>query len=234
MEERAKQKAREVLSNEENFKRDVHPKAVASTTLKQQNDENGLMKKLSSHPTLSLDLRDSELNNGDVIDTPSSSWNQSNDEFSEHQQQLFKNWLNYILKPTTELQVEFQDATNVSTNVVNTTKQKILSENLEKARLNATALYNSQEFLYIRTALAAEISRGALSIRTDQDVFADISLRNQMIDLLLSYSPSWLRLGLETIFQEKLCIKDLLQSFHEKCKSRQLLGLLPLDSQKVL
>ena len=142
-----------------------------------------------------------------------SMWNQSNDEFSEKQCQVFTNWLNHILKPMSDVQVEFHSATDNPSHVVNPKKRTILSQKLEKARLSANDLYHSREFSHIRTALAAEIARGALSIRTDRDIFADISLRNQMIDVLLSYSPTWLRVGLETIFQEKLSIKDLLQNF---------------------
>jgi len=156
-----------------------------------------------------------------------------NDDFSLKQCQFFTNWLNYIFKPMNDLQAEFYEATDTPSNLANRQKMNLHSPKLERARINANTMFHSPEFLYIRTTLAAEIARGSLSIRSDRDVFADIGLRNQMIDLLLCYSPSWLRLGLETIFQEKISIRDLLNSFNDQCQSRQSLGLLNLESQKV-
>jgi len=77
----------------------------------------------------------------------------------------------------------------------------------------------------MRRAIEGEILSDRISIRSDRDVLADVTLRSQLISLLLSYSTPWLRLGLETIFGEVVTMENLLKSLKEKSAVRQSLGI---------
>lgn len=54
----------------------------------------------------------------------------------------------------------------------------------------------------IREKIRSEIGRGRLLLREDRDLHANLSIRDQILNLLFSYSTPWLRMGLETLFGE--------------------------------
>jgi abnormal spindle-like microcephaly-associated protein len=235
LEERAKQKVKQLVYERENY----HFDAVTTSSPQPNSSKKCHPLQVSQATTThSPKLNVLTDNLEDVIaqvhvEPRSVSRNDTNHAASDRQCQVFSNWLNHILKPVTDLQLEYQHAVNACSSRSGDIVQPFFGDHQEYARYNANSLFNSSEFLHIRTALATEIARGTLAIRSDRDVFADVSLRGQMLDMLLSYSPAWLRLGLETIFQEKLSMKNLLRNFYDQCHSRQSLGLLPLESQKV-
>jgi hypothetical protein len=55
--------------------------------------------------------------------------------------------------------------------------------------------------LYV-CACKQEVEQGRLSVRADTDMYSDVGIRQGVIDLLMSYHPAWLRLGLETVAGE--------------------------------
>ena len=44
------------------------------------------------------------------------------------------------------------------------------------------------------------MAAGRLAIRDDRNPRADVGLRDAIAELLLSYAPAWLRLGLEVLY----------------------------------
>jgi hypothetical protein len=160
-------------------------------------------------------------NDKDVVESQSCRLKQSNHEITISEKHQVTNLVESRHNPTNE-----------------ETSNTVISQQLEEtAHLNISIIvkYNCPVFLLIRTDLANSIAKGALSIRTNEDVFAVIKLREQMLGLLLSYSLPWLWLGLETVFQKHISIEDMLDNFNDPCRSqrRQLIGLHSLDSQKV-
>lgn len=73
----------------------------------------------------------------------------------------------------------------------------------------AKRLYNGDIMLTIRNRIESEIKKEKISIRIDRDLYADLSLRRQITDLILSYNHSWLHLGLETVFNEVIDVEPV-------------------------
>ena len=50
--------------------------------------------------------------------------------------------------------------------------------------------------------LDKEVANKKLKVRTDRELYADLGLRSEIIEMMMSYHPVWLRLGLETVYGE--------------------------------
>lgn len=159
------------------------------------------LKKSGQTPAVKSHSRPDNLN-----DNNSSSHNNKNDEWAEKQVQTFTSWLNYLFYPTEDTsRVErssHDGGTAESAIVARTALRSLVShQRLAQGRLAATNLYqHDPELVRLKKIVAAEIARGRIALRTDRDLYANLSHRDKITSLLLSYSTPWLRLGLETIF----------------------------------
>lgn len=126
------------------------------------------------------------------------------DDWADKQCEFFKNWLNFTLLPQEEQEhgLDNVEAGNADSRAA----LRILKihQSLGEARYKSLGVYTGGEMKAIRNAIDSEIGRGRLSIRPEFNLYADVTLRKQLLHLLLSYSTPWLRLGLETMFGEAI------------------------------
>jgi hypothetical protein len=125
------------------------------------------------------------------------------EDWAEKQCETFSNWLNYTFQPSEERdhQVTLEDGRTQDRVGLRTL---VLHQRMAQARTKALEVFHSQEMSKVRKVILSEISRGRLAIRKDRDMYADLTLRNEITSLLLSYKTPWLRLGLETLFGESI------------------------------
>ncbi len=111
--------------------------------------------------------------------TTSADEKKNKEAWASQQEETFTTFLNYILCPPDEAD----------------TLQ--WHQRYAKARLKARAVFVSMSTT--RDTLHSEISTGRVTIRTDKDIHADLTVRAEVMELLCSFQPQWLRLGLETM-----------------------------------
>jgi CAMSAP CH domain len=137
-----------------------------------------------------------------VEHTSSHAANLQNEEWSEKLCDIFTQWLNLMLQPT------IIDADSYAMDNPSAMRTLRAHQQMTSTRLKALQLFNDQPMRHARDALRQEIRSGKLSLRKDQNLAANLSLRDQVISLLFQYSTPWLRLGLETIFGEAILPHD--------------------------
>ena len=81
---------------------------------------------------------------------------------------------------------------------------KVLLQKQRQAQVRHRAfeIFHSQELSSIRYALDKEVAEEKLKVRTDRELYADLGLRSEIIEMMMSYNPVWLRLGLEITYGE--------------------------------
>ena len=82
---------------------------------------------------------------------------------------------------------------------------KVLLQNSDKRKFDierTVFFFHSQELSSIRYALDKEVAEEKLKVRTDRELYADLGLRSEIIEMMMSYNPVWLRLGLEITYGE--------------------------------
>lgn len=126
------------------------------------------------------------------------------DDWSEKQCHSFTQWLNYTFEPTEEMDV---DETDLSLDRV-ALRSLVVHRRMANARSAAMSVYKGSEMTKTRKAIALEIHKKRISIRKDRNLHADLTIRNQVMTLLFSYSIPWLRLGLETLYGESIAPYD--------------------------
>ncbi|VVD04540.1 unnamed protein product [Leptidea sinapis] len=133
----------------------------------------------------------------------------------------FKRWLNYILTPA-DLESNVDQKIDVGKAWIENrnkevptapTKEKVCSayhnsKRLENVRKIARNLLKSPEISQVFTKLTAQIDKKLLAIRDDRNLHLDIGLQKMIMELLLSYNPLWLRIGLEAIYGIVLPLKS--------------------------
>ena len=174
-------------------------------------------------------------------------WMVYNDAFAEKQCEAYTVWLNYILKSQEEIvsgsssrndsqmqQPQMDDNGEKDETDDNPTLRSLF---IERRRMQATQraiqFFNGHEMKSIRKVLKMEVISKRLSMRSDHDVLANVNLRSQMISLLLSYSTPWLKLGLETLFDEKITLTMATKSIEKTLKIRKSLGISSSKSKMV-
>ncbi|KAI8483826.1 hypothetical protein Bbelb_384840 [Branchiostoma belcheri] len=132
------------------------------------------------------------------------------ERWMQKQERAFIQWLNFILIPNT---MEPQLCQNVTVPgrmpAVSTDQQLRMREyavlcNLNSVRRAACLLFQSEPVARVLQRVEEEVETGRLRVRDDRHLHADQGIRQQILDMLLSYNPVWLRVGLETIFGEVL------------------------------
>ena len=130
--------------------------------------------------------------------------------WADQQCAAFAEWLNYMFQPSEDHDHEsalqnFEDGRlNAHSLDRAALRTLILHRRIAQARMKSMALYRGNDMQTTHNVIASEIRKGRLALRPDQDLFADLTLRDQITSLLLSYSTPWLRLGLEAIFDEPI------------------------------
>lgn len=126
----------------------------------------------------------------------------------------FKRWFNYILTPPADLDSNIENKVDFGKAWIENrnkeipaapTKEQVSSKyhnssRLEKVRRAAVNLLKSPEITIVLQKLNAQIEKKLIAIRNDKNLHLDVGLQKIIMELLLSYNPLWLRIGLETIY----------------------------------
>ncbi|CAH0719484.1 unnamed protein product, partial [Brenthis ino] len=134
----------------------------------------------------------------------------------------FKRWLNYILTPPADLDSNVEQKIDVGKAWIENrnkevpaapTKEQVSSiyhnsQRLESLRRSARALLLSPEISQVFMKLNVQIEKKLITIRTDRNLHLDVGLQKIIMELLLSYNPLWLRIGLEAIYGLVLPLKS--------------------------
>ncbi|KAJ7339429.1 hypothetical protein OS493_005827 [Desmophyllum pertusum] len=136
----------------------------------------------------------------------------------------FTKWLNFVLTPHDVTDSNAQADSNKGNVVLGGAKdvkksqplaptREVLSfraytarRKMARLRRCACLLYQSEPLGHIIRKIEAEVENGRLAIRPDKKLHADLGIKRQVVDMILSYNTLWLRIGLETIFGEILPI----------------------------
>ncbi|XP_076455078.1 uncharacterized protein LOC143289805 [Babylonia areolata] len=148
------------------------------------------------------------------------------ERWQDKQERGFVHWLNFVLTPadeyvlaTTKTKVDARTiafdgtAHQVAPPRLAPTKE-VLSfrayaarRRLNHLRRASCHLFQSEAVVRVVCRLETEVERRRLAVRTDRMVHADTGLKQKILDLLLSYNPLWLRIGLETVYGEVLPVQ---------------------------
>eukprot|EP00505_MAST-04D_sp_SCG-Rhode-Island_P003792 Stramenopile-MAST_4_protein_3792 len=71
-----------------------------------------------------------------------------------------------------------------------------------KIRHLAFKMYHTGTMNEVNYMIDKEVAEEKLRVRTDRELYADLGLRSEIVGMMLSYNPIWLRLGLETTYGE--------------------------------
>nr|XP_023013304.1 protein abnormal spindle [Leptinotarsa decemlineata] len=140
-----------------------------------------------------------------------------NNEWIDQQEKDFKKWLNSLLTPPEELSSEERviDVAKVwqeckKREVDSAPTKEVISskyhtnKKLNNLRETAQILFKSREISKVLCKVMQAVDAGKLNIRKDKDVHLNLSLKSEIITILLSYNSLWLRIGLETIYNEEI------------------------------
>ena len=140
------------------------------------------------------------------------------DDWAEKQCESITKWLNYTFHPTEDKDHSDDGARNNDQQVETKPEEErlalrtlVLHQRLAQARLKGYQVFHSDKMQSIRNVILSEIQRGRISVRQDRDMYADLTMRRQIVQLLFSYSTPWLRLGLETLFGEIILPEEAAQ-----------------------
>ncbi|VDI49418.1 abnormal spindle-like microcephaly-associated protein [Mytilus galloprovincialis] len=145
------------------------------------------------------------------------------ERWMQKQERGFVHWLNFVLTPpdeyqqTTKVKVDAGSlcVDNNRNNVKLAPTREVLSfraysqhRRLNQLRRAACKLFQSQEVVHVVQKVEVEVESDRLYIRKDRKVHADLGLKQAILDMLLSFNPLWLRIGLETTFGEMIMIQN--------------------------
>ncbi|XP_060528096.1 protein abnormal spindle isoform X2 [Cylas formicarius] len=145
------------------------------------------------------------------------------DEWLERQQENFRKWLNVLLTPPEELLAQtdeidvakiWQDCKKAES-IADAPSRESLSlsahhsnSKLDALRKQARAVFKSERVCSALYKVCLAVDSDKLSIRDDKDIHLNLRLKADVTALILSYNPLWLRLGLETIYDEVLPLRS--------------------------
>lgn len=131
------------------------------------------------------------------------------DDWAGKQCDTFVSWLNYTFQPD-------DDEDDCCPTQQTGLRALVIHRRLAQVRFRAADLFQGDVMRTVRNIVQSEISRGRLTIRSDRDLYADLNLRKQVTNLLLSYTTPWLRLGLEVMFGECIITESLQNQSDDK------------------
>lgn len=142
------------------------------------------------------------------------------EEWLDEQEKNFTKWLNALLTPPAELsaknEVDVAKIWQVCTKKevpLAPTKETVsfcyhTNNKLDKLRQAARQLFYSKDMSTVLQKVCTAVDSGKLSIREDKNVHLNLKLKSEIVALILGYNPLWLRLGLETIYNEIIPLKS--------------------------
>ncbi|XP_066153671.1 protein abnormal spindle [Euwallacea fornicatus] len=155
-----------------------------------------------------------------IVDPFMSSAIYVDEEWIDKQEKNFTKWLNALLTPPEELSAKVEvDVARVwqectKKEVLGAPSKEIISlkyhtnAKLDNLRRLAQELLISKEISSVCEKVCASIEAGRLQIREDKDLHLNLKLKGDIIRLILGYNPLWLRIGLETIYNEIIPLKS--------------------------
>ncbi|OWF49690.1 abnormal spindle-like microcephaly-associated protein homolog [Mizuhopecten yessoensis] len=142
----------------------------------------------------------------------------------DKQERGFVHWLNFVLTPADEYQHNNKrvkvDAGALCveasrSNIKLAPSKEVLSiraytarRRLNQLRRSSCNLFQTKEIVHVIQKLEAEIESLRLVIRKDKKVHADLGMKQNILDMILSFNPLWLRIGLETVYGEMIPIQN--------------------------
>ncbi|KAF8774632.1 Abnormal spindle-like microcephaly-associated [Argiope bruennichi] len=155
---------------------------------------------------------------------PYASFNAYYDEYwKEKQEAAFTNWLNFILTPIDDLETDdvkvnsaaiwvesMKDAAPLRAPSKEELSFKTYTaiKQLNQLRKAACNLYQSEELSTVIKKIEQAVDSKKILIRKDRALHADLGIKKDLLEMLLSYNPLWLRIGLETIYGEMICLQS--------------------------
>ncbi|XP_053380194.1 abnormal spindle-like microcephaly-associated protein homolog [Mercenaria mercenaria] len=140
------------------------------------------------------------------------------ERWMEKQERGFVNWLNFILTPPEEhqgsdvkvkvdagkltLDIEKGRTRLAPTNEILSFRTYSAHRKLNRLRKSACRLFQSESVRRVIQKVEEEVENKRLLVRKDKMLHADVGAKQKVLDMLLSYNPLWLRMGLETIYGE--------------------------------
>ena len=144
------------------------------------------------------------------------------DKWVEKQERGFTRWLNFMLTPQHQ-----EDASTMLPGAVDVAKlwsqcskdvrvpraptREVMSmraytarREMNRLRRAACKLWQSPDVAAVVSRLELEIDKLRLVIRKDRNINRDVGMKQKLLQLILSYNPLWLRVGLETVYGELL------------------------------
>ncbi|XP_014667741.1 PREDICTED: abnormal spindle-like microcephaly-associated protein homolog [Priapulus caudatus] len=138
----------------------------------------------------------------------------------------FTRWLNFVLTPPAELDggdlkkvdagMLFNEARRCGEKDIRLAPSRedlslrayTAHRRMNRLRRSACALFQSEPIVKVVCKLEVEVESGRLAIRKDKAMHADLGIKRAVLEMLLSYSPLWLRIGLECVYGELLPMQD--------------------------
>ncbi|EFN67743.1 Protein abnormal spindle [Camponotus floridanus] len=146
------------------------------------------------------------------------------EEWLLQQELAFTKWLNTLLSSPEDLSVDietvvtdigkvWQSCKAQKTTVLAETKEAVSARYHTSTRLNtlrkaASAMFNNNEITQVLSRINMYIVKGALCVRSDRNLHRDIGLQKLILALFLNYNPLWLRIGLETVYNESIPLRS--------------------------
>ncbi|XP_051174310.1 protein abnormal spindle-like [Leptopilina boulardi] len=166
--------------------------------------------KNSSLLSTSLNKKNESLNSTD-----------DNNNWSLNQEQEFKKWLNALMTPpadfnettTVDIGKIWQSIRTMNDDILAESRESISSRyhtdtRLDTLRKAARKMYLNYDLTISIASAMKCIENGKVEIKKDKNLHLDIGLQKELIELFLNYNPLWLRIGLETIYNERLNLKS--------------------------
>ena len=136
----------------------------------------------------------------------------------------FKKWLNALMTAPEHLTTDI-DSTSVDVGkvwqscrmkekvVLAESKESISARYHTNTRLNtlrkaAGVMFRKNQVQEALSGATHCIENGSLVIKKDKDPYRDIGLQKEILELFLSYNPLWLRIGLETVYEETIPLQS--------------------------
>ncbi|XP_066257818.1 protein abnormal spindle [Euwallacea similis] len=142
------------------------------------------------------------------------------EEWIDRQEKNFTKWLNALLTPPEELSAKVEvDVARVwqectKKEVSKAPSKEIISlkyhtnAKLDNLRRLAQELLISKEISSVCEKVCTSVEAGRLQIREDKDLHLNLKLKGDITRLILGYNPLWLRVGLETIYNEIIPLRS--------------------------
>lgn len=167
-------------------------------------------------------IRDVDFPNDKTVDPFIFSTMFYDEQYFEQQELHILKWLNALLQPPSDLQCQVEGKVNLG-KIWNDVKNKPLmlpqtketvshklhvSHRLQSLRAAAKKLLKQPDLIIILTKCTNLVENEVLSIRADKQLHLDVSLQKYVMELFFCYNPLWLRIGLETVFNEPINISS--------------------------